>query len=208
LPTQDSIFECVTLFDSIEKLTVPHHLLKEIHRTLRADGILQITTPDVNSRSGRLMGPRWYHYKPKESYLYFSPKTLRALLIACGFKVDRIEPLARTMRVSEILWRFKKYWPLGVDALSKLVDLLGLSDKVLTIQTGEMQAWARPVKADLAKPITPRAQLQDVCECPECQGHLSWSEFGSTCTQCEAEFSSATGILDFNRKGKASSGAA
>ncbi|MES2854776.1 MAG: class I SAM-dependent methyltransferase, partial [Bdellovibrionota bacterium] len=77
IPVKTDAFDCVTLFDVIEHVNDPKLLLTEIARTLNKDGMLHLSTPNVSSMSAKLMGRHWYHYKPGEHLLYFSPATLQ-----------------------------------------------------------------------------------------------------------------------------------
>ena len=94
LPYPDNFFDCITFVAVIEHLIDPYHILSEIKRVLKPDGILIIGTANVVSLSNRiriLLGRR-----PRTSFdvgwdgghlLYFTPKDLEKLLSEYGFTV-------------------------------------------------------------------------------------------------------------------------
>lgn len=47
LPYQDGLFDCVTCLEVIEHVVDPLRLLKELHRVLRPQGQLVLTTPNI-----------------------------------------------------------------------------------------------------------------------------------------------------------------
>ena len=78
----------------IEHLVDPYHILEEIEKVLKPEGILIIGTVNVALLSNRirvLLGRR-----PRTSFdigwdgghlLYFTPKELKVLLSQCGFEI-------------------------------------------------------------------------------------------------------------------------
>jgi len=94
LPYEDNFFDSITFIDVIEHLIEPHHILKEIKRVLKPNGIFIIGTANVASFSNRiriLTGRR-----PRTSFdigwdgghlLYFTPNDLKGLLKQYGFEI-------------------------------------------------------------------------------------------------------------------------
>lgn len=94
LPFEDSCMDCITFIDVIEHLIDPYHILAEIRRVLKPEGILIIGTANIASFSNRiriLMGRR-----PRTSFdigwdgghlLYFTPADLKDLLNEYGFEI-------------------------------------------------------------------------------------------------------------------------
>jgi len=94
LPYEDNFFDCITFIDVIEHLIEPYHILKEIKRVLKPNGVFIIGTANVASFSNRiriLIGRR-----PRTSFdigwdgghlLYFTPNELTELLKQYGFEV-------------------------------------------------------------------------------------------------------------------------
>ena len=82
-PPED--FDAVTLLDTVEHLQDPVNILREVRRVLKKDGILIVTTPDVNSLSRTMAGEAWAVLSPAEHLYNFSKKTLGKLMAVSGF---------------------------------------------------------------------------------------------------------------------------
>ena len=84
-------FDLITAWDIIEHARKPIHLLRAMHRSLTADGILGISTPNQRSildvvagalyriTAGRITGPLEKFYI-EQHFLYFTPKTIEQAL--------------------------------------------------------------------------------------------------------------------------------
>ena len=81
-------FDAIVMNDSIEHLTHPKETLEEIRRVLKTDGVLCISTPDIDSFLSGFLGARWWGIQQSHLY-YFSRKTLSKMLDVAGFKVIR-----------------------------------------------------------------------------------------------------------------------
>jgi hypothetical protein len=62
--------------------------LIEIHRILKDNGKLFITTPNINGFQARLYGSRWRSAIFDHLFL-FSFQTLKKLLVKTGFKIEK-----------------------------------------------------------------------------------------------------------------------
>jgi hypothetical protein len=80
-------FDLVTLWDVIEHVPDPQHVLRRVRELVKPGGKLLLETQNVASRWARLLGPRWHHYKHHEHLYHFAPGTIRRLLGDCGFTV-------------------------------------------------------------------------------------------------------------------------
>lgn len=79
-------FDAITLWDTIEHLNDPLKELKHIRKLLKPDGILCLSTMNINSFFARVMGRRW-PWLMKMHYYYFTPSTLTKILTLANFKV-------------------------------------------------------------------------------------------------------------------------
>lgn len=79
-------FDVITLLDVIEHVAEPDWFLAKALRHLRPGGIVCIVTPDVTSVAARLLGRRWWHYRPGHVQ-FFSPRSLNALIERLGGRV-------------------------------------------------------------------------------------------------------------------------
>jgi SAM-dependent methyltransferase len=73
------------MFDVIEHLFDPRSVLSAIARALAPQGMLVISTPNIESISSYLLGIDWAVLSPLEHVYYFSEDSLRRLLEATGF---------------------------------------------------------------------------------------------------------------------------
>jgi len=81
-------FDVITLLDVIEHVDDPKSLLQEIHRILKPEGMLILSTPNIGSLVARLLGPKWWHIRRAHQY-YFTWKTIQQLLKESGFSIIR-----------------------------------------------------------------------------------------------------------------------
>lgn len=75
------------LWDTIEHLKQPDLFIKKISENINNDGLIAITTGDIDSLNARIRGMRWRQIHPPTHLHYFSKKTLSALLNKYGFVV-------------------------------------------------------------------------------------------------------------------------
>lgn len=83
-------FDVVTAFEVFEHVRDPRHEAMVISHVLRVGGLLYCTTPNFNSLSRRLLGPRWSVINYPEHLWYFTPRTLRGWLERSGFLAEEI----------------------------------------------------------------------------------------------------------------------
>lgn len=79
-------FDVITAFDVIEHLVHPVTFLREIHRVLRPDGVLVMTTPRFDSLLARFTGRHWHCIIPAHLH-YFTRRSLTKAMSAAGFKI-------------------------------------------------------------------------------------------------------------------------
>jgi SAM-dependent methyltransferase len=125
-PYLDATFDVVIMSELIEHFAVnPVRTLYEIHRVLRPDGFLVVTTPNaISLRRGeeylRAQGEMVDHYSPAFGYgarhnREYRPYELRQVLECTGFTIDvmfvrdLIKPPWR-QRLSRTLWRRFLAW--------------------------------------------------------------------------------------------------
>ncbi|MFA7160332.1 MAG: class I SAM-dependent methyltransferase, partial [Kiritimatiellia bacterium] len=77
-------FDAVVMSDIIEHLSDPRGTLAEAARILKPDGILCVSTPDINSLASRLLKARWWGVNMAHIF-YFSRRSLEAMLNSAGF---------------------------------------------------------------------------------------------------------------------------
>lgn len=63
LPYDESVFDIVTSFQVIEHVVNPENMILEIRRILKPNGIMVITTPNLNGLGRRVQGSTWTGYR-------------------------------------------------------------------------------------------------------------------------------------------------
>lgn len=83
-------FDYIRLNHSLEHMTDPNKVLKEVHRILAKDGKILIGVPNGKSLNARLFGSYWYHLAlPVHTFVY-SPETLIKMLQKNQFKAIKV----------------------------------------------------------------------------------------------------------------------
>ena len=196
-------FDLVTFYDIIEHLSFPLEILKQVRKALTSHGILHVVTPNIQSLTARIMGKHWYHIKPDEHLIYFTPETLRAVLERAGFEVIKIKPAPTYMRLNDILLRLERYSKPLTRFSRQLAKLFGLADLRLKIYVGEMQAWAKPAGVREVTHTEPVKDILDIVCCSNCRSELQlFEEKEAICTQCELSFEVIQGVINFSKYAK------
>jgi hypothetical protein len=128
-------FDVLTAIDVIEHVADPVALMEECTALMKDDGCGILVTPDVDSVAARLLGPRWWHYRPAHIG-YFNRATLIRALNNAGLEPTHFER-ARWVFPADYLWeRVNSYLPSAVrvpapSALRMLTVPLNLFDSWL-----------------------------------------------------------------------------
>lgn len=206
LAVKEGRFDLITMFDVIEHLSHPLDLLRDIRRALSANGVLQLTTPNAHSLSAKLMGRHWYHLKPSEHLLYFTPETIRSMLERTGFEVIAIKAMPTYMRIHDIFLRLERYSRKGAKFLMWLARVTGVEDIRLKIFIGEMQVWARPAGLRQVSPPVKTEPVKDILDivcCSNCRSEIQlFEEREAICTQCELSYEVTAGVINFSKYAK------
>jgi SAM-dependent methyltransferase len=138
-------FDTVTAFDVIEHVRDPRLFLDRVRELCTRDGILILTTPDVNSWSRRLMGRRWFFYIPEEHLFHFTPDNLSRLLDATGYDVVAVKKARKHVSFDYGLTQFEEFNPLVYKILSTVRSVLPrrLREWQFPVHLGEMMVVAR-----------------------------------------------------------------
>jgi SAM-dependent methyltransferase len=133
----EATFDVVTVWDVIEHLTDPRGTLEQAHRLLKPGGLLVVHTIDIESPFARLMGARWPWLMEMHIY-YFSRRTLRAMLEACGFRVLSDRPQGRYLRLGYLMNRIGALMPLVGRPAEWLVTKLRLRGLAVPVNLGDL----------------------------------------------------------------------
>ena len=103
-------FDLITMWEVIEHLPHPSADIRRAYQLLKPNGLLGISTPNLNSLRHRAHKEKWRGFIEDETHLFFfQAKTLTQLLMKHGFKIKKV--LSR--KISPVLFRFLVYFGLG-----------------------------------------------------------------------------------------------
>jgi len=115
-------FDVVTLWEVIEHLPNPVEALVEVARVLRPDGLLVLSTPNVESLAARWFGAYWFNADVPRHVALYTPQALRRLLERAGFSTHRLDYLSSTsgwLGSIEYWLRYRRHVDLEGDRLRK-----------------------------------------------------------------------------------------
>ena len=92
IPFEDSSFDVVCMWDTVEHLPRPDRFIERARRLLRPDGRLFLTTGDISSLNARVRGANWRQIHPPSHVHYFSRRTIATLLERLGFRCSASRP--------------------------------------------------------------------------------------------------------------------
>lgn len=145
----EASYDVITLYDTIEHFADPLSTLREVQRLLVPGGLVHLVTPNVGGLQSRVLGRRWYHYKPGEHLFYFSPATLRATLERAGLRWEGWARAGSYLTLTYVFNRLRYYAPV-FGLLESLGRTLRFGPFTFYLHVGEMEAWARRPKASSA----------------------------------------------------------
>lgn len=80
-------YDIFCLWDTIEHLKCPHLYIQKISKNIKPNGLLCITTGDIQSLVARFRKEKWRMIHPPTHLFYFSRQSLSFLLNSFGFKI-------------------------------------------------------------------------------------------------------------------------
>lgn len=99
--------DAITLWHVLEHTPNPHHVLAEIRRLLKPDGVLILSVPVVDSMEAKIFGECWAGYDVPRHLMTFTRASLCRLLEQAGFSAEEkfgvVQGLA-SLRLSLGLW--------------------------------------------------------------------------------------------------------
>lgn len=98
-------FDVVSMIELLEHVPAPAQILRSAAPWLRPGGLLYLTTPNVQSLNGRLLGLAWSVVSPPEHVVLWTASALRNALAAAGFRVVRVR--TEGLNPAELLARLR-----------------------------------------------------------------------------------------------------
>ena len=103
-PLQKENYTVVSMVDFLEHIPHPFDAISIAQKLLLPGGTLCLVTPDINSLAARIMGKKWWHYRPGHLG-YFSKKSLRFLIQRAGFRIIKMRKYSWTFSLHYLLSR-------------------------------------------------------------------------------------------------------
>lgn len=129
-------YDIVTLIDVLEHVPEPLKLLSEIPKVLASNGIVVVIVPDVGSLPAKMLGWKWWNFKPGHIG-YFNKKTLELIFNNAGFKlINQWYRPSLYYPLSYVLERLNSYIPCfmtiaNLPFLKNVIIPLDLKDSIM-----------------------------------------------------------------------------
>lgn len=78
-------FDVITWFEVIEHINRPNEELEKFRHLVRVGGAVYLTTPNIDSLSRKILGPKWTAITFPDHLCYYSPTSIRFLFKRHGF---------------------------------------------------------------------------------------------------------------------------
>ncbi|OGM30578.1 hypothetical protein A2630_02295 [Candidatus Woesebacteria bacterium RIFCSPHIGHO2_01_FULL_44_10] len=98
-------YDVITSWDVLEHFVDPVGVLDKMHKLLKKDGVLVLSTINIKSWFSRLLGPHW-PWLIRIHLWYFTPKTFKRMVENSGFKVLWMGQQIRWFSFPYLLTRF------------------------------------------------------------------------------------------------------
>lgn len=132
-------FSVITLFDVIEHIPNIDKAFSKLNSLLTKDGVVIMVTPNHNSLQRKLLGKRWFQYKPIEHIQYFNKSSLKIFAERNGLKIVYQTNCGQYADTQFLLNRLNYY---NFNFLSKIFNkifgILKLKDKFFYTDTGSL----------------------------------------------------------------------
>jgi len=126
--TSSHQYDLITMFDVLEHLPELQRDFAKISNLLSPQGILALSTPNIDSFQHRLFRSRWFQFKPVEHLYYFSPSTLQRLAQDHGLHIEVIRKSGQYSNIPFIIDRLKHY------GFNNLVSLFSFFVKLFSLE--------------------------------------------------------------------------
>jgi 2-polyprenyl-3-methyl-5-hydroxy-6-metoxy-1,4-benzoquinol methylase len=115
-------FDAVSLFDVLEHLLEPRQTLRACVELLVPGGILFLYVPNFDSASRLLMGANAHFIWPTHHLNYYTPTTIRDLMVRHGLTPARI--VTEGLDIEDYLWYRREVLNRSDDGLAEIADVL------------------------------------------------------------------------------------
>jgi SAM-dependent methyltransferase len=151
-------FDAVVMLHVIEHLDDPAGTVEAIARVLRPRGFLVVETPVYDTLMYRVLGRRERSLSCDGHIVFYTGRTLAALLERCGFEIVAQRRVGRTVSLGRLLWN------IGVMSKSKTVQRITerVSNTLGLIHRGRLYLNTRDMVRVFARKIASVADTATV----------------------------------------------
>lgn len=139
--------DVIVIFQTVEHFINPIKTLKLIYEILRPNGLIYITTPNIESLYTKLLGKSSFQFKSQEHLYYFSRSSIQILLEKTGFRQIQIRKDSTWhYSLDDLLERMIHYYPktaLVIQSIRKIINKTLIGGIKVPIPFGTMQITAR-----------------------------------------------------------------
>ncbi len=96
---KESFFDVVTLWDTLEHLTDPAVVFRDVNYALKEGGWFFFSTVNIDSLLAKREGEGWHFFRPPKHLYYYSEKTLKDYLHRYGFSIGADEDFRKDLIV-------------------------------------------------------------------------------------------------------------
>jgi 2-polyprenyl-3-methyl-5-hydroxy-6-metoxy-1,4-benzoquinol methylase len=115
-------FDAVSLFDVLEHLLDPARTLRACTNLLAPGGILFLYVPNFDSASRLLMGANAHFIWPTHHLNYYTPATIRDLMVRHGLAPDLI--VTEGLDIEDYIWYRREVLHRDADGLAEVADIV------------------------------------------------------------------------------------
>lgn len=120
----ENYYDVCVLFDTLEHTRDPIAVLRKVHNSLKAGGVLYVVVPSLDSWSSKLLENNWMKFKT-EHLQYFDNQTIQYALWKAGFSQIMIKPNVKSLTLDYINNHFQRFKvPLFTHLISLGVNFL------------------------------------------------------------------------------------
>lgn len=138
----DEKMDVITLWDVLEHTFNPTDVLKRCHRMLKDDGLVVINYPNIGNWMAKMAGRKWWFIISVHLY-YFTPKTMKKMLEACGYEVVESSPHFQWLDLGYLIYRGEAYFPKMAKFAGWIAKKIGIHKSLVPYYASQTRVVAR-----------------------------------------------------------------